>query len=111
MNFSGSTAKRSWTPVPTSPCRSYTLTENLMRARSTSVTSTLHATSEPTGEAETCAMSTRVPTEVFPPSSAAMHRAAVSSTMSIMRGVASTGRVPLPQVSAVSFSVTTIVDS
>lgn len=111
MNFSGSTANRSWTPVPTSPLPSYTLTANLMRARSTSVTSTLQNTSEPIGDAETWAMSTRVPTDVLPSRASERHLTAVRSTIRTMQGVARTGRVPLPHDSAVSSAVTVMLVS
>lgn len=107
MNLSSSTTKRSWVPDPISPAASLTDTLKTSLLRSISTSSVSQVTSMPTGVAEECATSRRVPTVLDPPSRCgATLPLAVASMSAIMAGVANTGRDPLPTAMAVLSSVT-----
>ena len=66
MNFALSTMKRSCVPSPINPASSYARQRKTSRLRSISINSVSQRTVMPTGVAERCLMSMRVPTVELP---------------------------------------------
>ena len=103
---------RSWVPSPMGPRASSAVTLKTRRRPSTSVSSARQVTSRPTGVGLRCLAFIRVPTVPSPSARwGATDVQAACSRWAIITGVASTSRVPLPTVLAVSSSVTTNLTS